>query len=144
VKTVTTYLTGLLKALVIFLSPIKYIVLLVALSTIIDTLFGLWRAYQKGVKIESKKLRYGFVPKLITYCVAVVITYATDFYILNDLTHTVVAVDFLSTKLLALVLISIEVKSMDESFEAVKGYSFISKIINLLQRAKNVKKELAE
>jgi peptidoglycan biosynthesis protein MviN/MurJ (putative lipid II flippase) len=141
---IATYISGLFKALLVFLSPIKYIVLLVALSTVIDTLFGLWRAYQTNIKIESKKLRYGFVPKLITYCAAVIITYCTDFYILNDLTQTVVAVDFLSTKLLALVLISIEVKSMDESFQAVKGYSFLEKIINTVRKVKDVKKEIQE
>lgn len=141
---IVSYISGLFKALLIFLSPIKYIVLLVALSTIIDTFFGVWRAYKTNVSIQSKKLRHGFVPKLITYCFAVIITYCTDFYILNDLTQTVVAVDFLSTKLLALVLISIEVKSMDESFQAVKGYSFLDKIIGTLKRVKDVKKEMQE
>ena len=141
---IASYISGLFKALLIFLSPIKYIVLLVALSTIIDTLFGVWKAYNTGVEIKSKKLRHGFVPKLITYCFAVIITYCTDFYILNDLTQTVVAVDFLSTKLLALVLISIEVKSMDESFQAVKGYSFIEKIIGMVRKVKDVKKEIQE
>ena len=139
-----TYLLTLLNALFIFLSPIKYIVLLVALSTIIDTFFGLWKAYNTDESIQSKKLRHGFVPKLITYCAAVIITYATDYYILNDLTQTVVSVDHLSTKLLALVLISIEVKSMDESFTKVKGYSFIEKITNLVRKVKDVKKELQE
>jgi hypothetical protein len=60
------------------------------------------------------------------------------------LTQTVVAVDFLSTKLLALVLISIEVKSMDESFKAVKGYSFLEKIIGMVRKVKDVKKEMQE
>jgi peptidoglycan biosynthesis protein MviN/MurJ (putative lipid II flippase) len=141
---IASFISGLFKALLIFLSPIKYIVLLVALSTIIDTFFGLWRAYNTNVSIQSKKLRHGFVPKLITYCFAVIITYCTDFYILNDLTQTVVAVDFLSTKLLALVLISIEVKSMDESFEAVKNYSFLDKIISTVRKVKDVKKEMQE
>jgi hypothetical protein len=103
-----------------------------------------WKAHKVGESIQSKKLRHGFVPKLITYCAAVIITYATDYYILNDLTQTVVAVDHLSTKLLALVLISIEVKSMDESFTKVKGYSFITKITNLVKKVKDVKKELQE
>ena len=139
-----TYIITLFNSLLVFLSPIKFIVLLVALSTVIDTFFGIWKAHNVGESIQSKKLRHGFVPKLITYCAAVIITYATDYYILNDLTQTVVAVDHLSTKLLALVLISIEVKSMDESFTKVKGYSFITKITNLVRKVKDVKKELQE
>jgi hypothetical protein len=53
-----------------------------------------------------------------------------------------VSVDFISTKVIALVLLSIEVKSMDESWIKVKGYSFIDKIKLLLLNLKDVKKEL--
>ena len=53
-------------------------------------------------------------------------------------------IDFLSTKLIAVVLLSIEVKSMDESFEAVKGYSFLKKIGRLVIKAKDIKKKINE
>jgi hypothetical protein len=33
---------------------------------------------------------------------------------------------------------------MDESFKAVKGYSFLEKIINTVRKVKDVKKELQE
>jgi hypothetical protein len=56
----------------------------------------------------------------------------------------VVSVKFLSTKLLSLVLISIEVKSMDESFKEVKGWSFLDRMIKLIMKAKDVKKGLTE
>jgi len=51
-------------------------------------------------------------------------------------------VDFISTKVIALVLLSIEVKSMDESWIKVKGYSFIDKIKAIIVKLKDVKKEL--
>ena len=54
----------------------------------------------------------------------------------------IISVEFLSTKLIALVLISIEVKSMDESFEKVKGYSYLEKITGMLKKAKDIKKEI--
>jgi hypothetical protein len=89
-------------------------------------------------------MRFGFVPKLLAYCGAVCLIYASDYWIINDLTQMVVSVKFLSTKLLSLVLISIEVKSMDESFKEVKGWSFLDRIIGLITKAKNIKKELSE
>jgi hypothetical protein len=70
------------------------------------------------------------------------LVYASDFFIVNELTKMAVSVDFLFTKLIALVLISIEVKSIDESFQKVKGYSFLNKAIDLIIKAKNIKKEL--
>ena len=132
----------IVKLLIAFFAPISGIILLVGLSTILDTGFGLWRAYKKGHKITSRKARFGLVPKIVSYCGAVCLIYASDFYMINDLTKMAVSVEFLSTKLLALVLIAIEVKSMDESFQDVKGWSFIDKITDLVVKAKNIKKEL--
>ena len=132
----------ILNVLLAFFAPISGIVLLVALSTIIDTVFGLWKAYNLKENITSRKARYGLVPKIISYCAAICLIYACDFYMINDLTKMVVSVEFLTTKLLALVLISIEVKSIDESFQSVKGWSFIDKITDMVIKAKNIKKEL--
>jgi peptidoglycan biosynthesis protein MviN/MurJ (putative lipid II flippase) len=132
----------ILNVLLAFFAPISGIVLLVALSTIIDTVFGLWKAYNLKENITSRKARYGLVPKIISYCAAICLIYACDFYMINDLTKMVVSAEFLTTKLLALVLISIEVKSIDESFQSVKGWSFIDKITDMVIKAKNIKKEL--
>lgn len=139
---ISVHLMILCKVLIVFFAPIKGIIILVALSTIIDTGFGFWKAKHLGVAITSKKWRHGFVPKLISYVAAVMLTYASDFFILNELTKMIISVEFLSTKLIALVLISIEVKSWDESFEKVKGYSFLAKVTGMLKKAKDIKKEI--
>ena len=132
----------LISGLFLFFAPIKGIILLVALSTLLDTGFGVWRAKKTGVKLQSKVFRHGLVPKLLSYCGAVMLLYASDFFIINDLMNLALDIDFLSTKLIAIILISIEVKSMDESFEAVKGYSFIKKITGLILKAKDIKKDI--
>jgi hypothetical protein len=134
----------LLKVLILFFAPIKGIIILVALSTILDTAFGVWKASKLKEKVNSKTFRHGFVPKLFSYVGAIMLVYASDFFIINYLTKEVISVDYLATKVIALMLISIEVKSMDESFEKVKGYSFITKIVKLILKAKDVKKKLAE
>lgn len=137
-----TYLTYIMQALIVFFSPIKGIIILVAFSTILDTCFGIWKAKKMGEQIDSKTFRHGFVPKVLSYVGATMLVYASDFFIINELTKTVVSVDFLFTKIISLVLMSIEVKSMDESFEKVKGYSFLNRIIDGIMKAKNIKKEL--
>ena len=135
-----TKITLLLLSFFSILTPIKPLVLIAVTSIILDTCFGLWRAYKKGHKITSRKARFGLVPKILSYCGAVCLIYASDYYMINDLTKMAVSVEFLSTKLLALVLIAIEVKSMDESFQDVKGWSFIERITDLVIKAKNIKK----
>jgi hypothetical protein len=144
IKIIASNLTILLKVLVVFFAPIKGIIILVALSTILDTAFGVWKASKLKEKVNSKTFRHGFVPKLMSYVGAIMLVYASDFFIINYLTKEVISVDYLATKLIALMLISIEVKSMDESFQKVKGYSFINKIVKLIIQAKDVKKKLAE
>ncbi len=138
----TTHIMIIFKVLLVFFAPIKGIIILVALSTIIDTGFGFWKAKKLGQDITSKKWRFGFVPKILSYIAAVMLTYASDFFIINELTKMIISVEFLSTKLIALVLISIEVKSMDESFVKVKGWSFLEKITGMLRKAKDIKKEI--
>jgi hypothetical protein len=144
IKVIVSNLTILLKVLVVFFAPIKGIIILVALSTVLDTAFGVWKAKKLKESVTSKIFRHGFVPKLMSYVGAIMLVYASDFFIINYLTKEVISVDYLATKLIALMLISIEVKSMDESFQKVKGYSFINKIVKLIIKAKDVKKKLAE
>mgnify|MGYP003651021157 FL=1 len=139
-----SYIETLIAVLIVFFAPITGMIILVALSTLIDTGFGIWKVQKLDEKISSKKFRFGLVPKLISYVIAVMLVYASDYFILNDLTKILVSVEFLSTKVIALTLISIEVKSMDESFEAVKGWSFLKKFTGLIMKAKNIKKQIEE
>ena len=115
---------------------------MVALATIIDTCFGVWKAKSLKEPITSKLFRNGLIPKLVSYIAVVMLVYASDVFIINALTTSVVSVPFISTKVISLVLLSIEVKSMDESWVKVKGYSFIDKIKAIIVKLKDVKKEL--
>lgn len=136
------YLSTIATTLILFFAPIKGIILMVALATILDTAFGLWKAKKLGEEITSKIFRNGLIPKLVSYVAAVMLIYASDVFIINALTLSVISVEFISTKIIALVLLSIEVKSMDESFVKVNGYSFIEKIKNVINRIKDIKKDL--
>ena len=116
--------------------------MLVALSTIIDTAVGIWKARKLKEKITSKKARFGFVPKLISYVAAIMLVYMSDYFIISELIGSVISIDFFATKVIALALISVEVKSIDESFKAVKGCSFLEKITSLILKMKDIKKHI--
>jgi hypothetical protein len=70
------------------------------------------------------------------------IAFTADFHIVNEFTKLFVNIQFVSTKLLAMVLIVIEFRSMDESFKLVKGYSFIDKLMSNIKKIKQVKAEV--
>jgi len=136
------YLSTLLCTLFLFFAPIKGIILVVALATLADTAFGIWSAKKRNEALNSKIFRHGLIPKLVSYIATVMLVYTSDVFIVNDLTGALVSAEFIATKVIALVLISVEVTSMDESFIKVKGFSFIDKIKSVVLKLKNIKKEL--
>jgi len=114
----------------------------VAIVTLLDTGFGIWRSYKLGREIKSRLLRVGLGNKLIPYISIVMLVYMSDVFIINDLLINAISVHFMATKSIALVLIAIEVKSMDESFKEVKGYSFVNKITKVLIYLKDAKNKI--
>lgn len=137
-----SYLSSTLYSVLIFFAPIKGIIVIVALSTMIDTAFGIWKAKKMGEKLSSKAFRTGLVPKLLSYVGTVMMVYGSDVFIINSLVSNIVDVEFMATKVIALTLIINEAKSIDESFEAVKGYSLIAKLLEIINNLKDVKKQL--
>lgn len=141
---ILSHLGVFIKVLTVFFYPIKGIIILVAISTILDTIFGIWKAKKLKEKITSKKARTGLVPKLLSYIGVIMLIYTCDFFIINDFTKMIIDFDFLSTKFIALALFSIEIKSIDESYKAVKGCSFIEKITSFFIKARNFNKEIKD
>ena len=136
------WLSSIYYSLLLFFAPIKGIIVIVALSTMIDTGFGVWKAKKLGERVSSKAFRSGLVPKLLSYVGTVMMVYGSDVFIINSLVSNVVDVEFMATKVIALTLIINEAKSIDESFEAVKGYSLIAKLLEIINNLKDVKKQL--
>ena len=134
--------SSLLLPIIVFFAPIYVMVFLVGLATLVDTGFGIWKAKSLGQKVDSKTCRKGLVPKIKSYVGIVLLLFVADYYIVNELTKLFISIDYVSTKLVSLGLIVIEVKSMDESFEAVRGYSFIGKLYDNLRNIKKVKDDL--
>ena len=133
---------SLLLPVILFFAPIYVMVFLVGLTTLVDTCFGIWRAKSMGEEVNSKLCRKGLLPKIRSYVAIVLILFVADYYIVNEFTKLFISIDFTSTKLVSLALIAIEVKSMDESFEKVKGYSFIGKLYDNIRQVKKVKDDL--
>lgn len=134
--------TSLFLPIIVFFAPIYVMVFLVGVSTIVDTAFGIWKAKSLGEEVDSKKCRQGLVPKIKSYVIIVLLLFVADFYIVNEFTKLFIDIEYVSTKIVSLVLIVIEVRSMDESFKKVKGYSFIDKLYDNVRNIKKVKDDM--
>lgn len=135
-------LSSILSSLYLFFAPVGGLLLVVGISTILDTAFGIAKAKKENKAVTSRDFRIGFVPKTVGYLGVVILVFLLDQLILNELVRSVLDFEFLATKLVSLVLIMNEVKSMDESWVAIKGYSFVDKFKASVVQIKDIKKQL--
>jgi len=126
-----------------FFLPISGILILIGVSVILDTITGVWKSYKLKTKVTSRKLS-AVISKILLYEVTVMLFYLIDYYILNDIVLTFFSVSLLTTKILALVLVSIEVISINENVKKVKGLDIWSSLKNLFARAKEVTQDFKD
>lgn len=126
-----------------FLAPIKMLLLCVGAAIFADTVMGIYRSKRQKQKVTSRKL-FGFVRKNFVYLSAVILTFILEKHLLGEFVKLVSGIDLLLTKLMAILLVSIEVKSIDESYNVIFGHSLFDKLKSLIRSAKKVKNEINE
>lgn len=131
----------LLAVIGAFFLPISGILFLIGFAIVIDTLTGIWKSRKLGIPITSRKLS-AIVSKLFLYEVAVIGFYLIDYWILNDIILVFFSIPLMLTKILSLVLCSIECISINENIKAVKGVDIWSAFKQLLQRSKEIKQDI--
>ena len=120
-----------------FFLPISGILIMIGVLISIDTITGIWKANKIGEKITSRKLS-AIISKLALYEVTVIMFFLIDQFILNDIILTFFSVPFMLTKIVALVLASIEVMSINENYKVVKGIDLWQSMKLLFARAKDI------
>jgi hypothetical protein len=140
-SSIQKYIIQLLAVVSAFFLPISGILFLIGFAILVDTLTGIWKAKKLGIPITSRGLS-AIVSKLFLYEVAVIGFYLIDKFILNDIILQFFSVPLMLTKILSLVLCSIECISINENIKAVKGVDIWSAFKQLLQRSKEIKKDI--
>jgi len=135
------YIIQLLTVIGAFFLPISGILFLIGFAIVLDTITGVWKAKKLKIPITSRGLS-AIISKLMLYEVAVIGFYLIDYWILNDIILVFFSIPLMLTKILSLVLCSIEVISISENYKAVKGIDIWSAFKNLLQRSKEIKQDI--
>ena len=126
-----------------FFLPISGILFLIGFAILLDTLTGIWKSKKLGIPITSRKLS-AIVSKLFLYEIAVIGFYLIDYFILNDIILVFFSIPLMLTKILSLVLVSIECISINENYFAIRGISVWDSMKLLFSRAKEIKGEINE
>lgn len=142
-KTMQANWLKLLAMIGTFLMPISGLLFLVGFVIVLDTITGIWKSIKHKVPVTSRGLS-AIASKMLLYQVTVILFYMIDQFILNNIILQFFSVELLLTKILALILVSIEVMSINENYKAVKGLDLWQAMKNLFARAKEIKKEVDE
>ena len=141
ILSIQSELLTLISICLAFFIPISGILIMIGVLIAIDTFTGIWKANKLGDKITSRKLS-SIISKLALYEVTVIMFFLIDRFILNDIILTFFSVPFMLTKIVALVLSSIEVMSINENYKVVKGIDLWQSMKLLFARAKDIKDDI--
>ena len=124
-----------------FFLPISGILGLLFALILADTATGIWKAKHLKQEITSRKLS-AIISKLLLYELCVILFFLIDYFILNDIILVFFSVPLMLTKVLALVLASIEVMSISENWRIVRGVNLFQSAKLLFTRAIDIKNDI--
>lgn len=118
----------LLVSIVSVFLPVTPIIVSIMMLIVVDMIFGIYAAIKRKNKITSRKMSQT-ISKLLLYVLVILSVHLLDTYILKS--------SFELTKVCAGLLGIIEIKSIDENWAKIFGYSLWDKIKGMVKRADN-------
>ncbi|MFP9098915.1 phage holin family protein [Flavobacterium sp. RHBU_24] len=130
------YLTS---SLLSFFLPVHGLLIAVGFAIVLDTFTGVFKSVKINGwhSVRSRKLS-DVVGKVVLYNTAILSIYIMDFYLLSGFFKYWFSADFFFTKIIALVLIVIELTSIKENFEAAYKKDIWKLLKSILRRAKEI------
>jgi len=139
------YLQYLLASIILLFAPIYGLLIAVGASIILDTFTGIFKSIKLDgfQSIRSRKLS-NVVSKMLLYEVCVLLLFLMDKYLLNEFIIRSFGIEYMFTKICAILLIFIELVSIKENIEDAFKIEIWPMIKKLLSRAKEIKSDIDE
>ena len=133
-------ITIALLTLFTFLTPLKGLFILISFAVSLDTIFAIYSVIKiKGIKhIVSTKL-FNLAVKTWFYLGSIILAYLVDLYVLDG---QLFGIKTLLSKVICVVWVSIEAKSIDETNQKLGNKPFWETIKSLISKLKSLKKDL--
>ena len=139
------YLNYLISSILIMFVPIHGILIAIGSSIILDTFTGIFKSVKLNgwSSIRSRKLSQ-VVSKMLLYEVCVLFLYMIDKFILNEFIFKWLSVDYMFTKVCAILLIFVELTSINENIQEAYNIKIWDMLKDAFLRIKEVKKNINE
>ena len=108
---------------------------------LLDTIFGIWKCKKQGTEITSKGLS-SIVSKMVLYEAAVILIFALEKFMIGEFVLLFTAIPLFLTKVVATLLVGIELTSISENIEEATGVNIWQKVKDMLGRAKDIKNDV--
>ena len=138
-KLSTATICGVILA---FFAPIAGLTATVGLLIFGDTILGIYRAYSLKEPITSRKMSR-LVSKLVLYQASILLVFCLDKFMLGEFVSLLTSTPYFITKLTAIALSAIEVKSINESLQLL-GIDVWGSLKEILKRTKEIKGEIKD
>lgn len=134
------FLLSVFSALVAFFMPISPLLFIVIFAVLLDTLFGIIASVKLKKPILSRKLQRVCV-KLLVYLPLILLAYPLDVFILNNFTEHTFKITLILTRVTVMIIVGVELFSIDEkvrAFNGDKGIAFyFNRLIKTLRSARS-------
>jgi len=137
------YLNYIVSSLVLLFVPIYGILIAVGTAIILDTFTGIFKSIKlNGWKsFRSRRLSH-IVSKMLLYEICILLLFVIDKFILNEFIFKWLSIDFMFTKICAILLIFIELVSIKENIEAAFKIDIWKLLKKAFLRAREVKDDI--
>lgn len=135
------FLKSLILAFISFLSPIYGIIFLLSLAVMTDTVFAIYATIKlNGIKsFQSNKL-FNLAIKTFFYMGSLLLAFTIDTFIVSS--NTMFGIELLFSKVIAILWIYIEVKSIDETSIKLGNKPLLTIIKEMINVFKSLKKDM--
>ena len=143
----TTYVLIFLKTLLVLiatiLAPIKGLLLVTGMAVFLDTIFAIYTTIKLNgwASYQSTKL-FNIVVKSFFYLGSITLTFFIDTHIVGI--NLIMGIELFLSKVITIFWLYIECKSIDETSQKHGNKPFYVIIKNLLDKAKDLKKDINE
>jgi hypothetical protein len=137
------FLKSLILAFISFLSPIYGIIFLLSLAVMTDTVFAIYATIKlNGIKsFQSNKL-FNLAIKTFFYMGSLLLAFTIDTFIVSS--NTMFGIELLFSKVIAILWIYIEIKSIDETSIKLGNKPLLSIIKEMINVFKSLKKDIGD
>jgi hypothetical protein len=142
-RKIMKYLNYIVSSLILLFIPIYGILIAVATAIILDTFTGIFKSVKLNGwnSFKSRRLSH-IISKMLLYEICILLLFVIDKFILNEFIFKWLSIDFMFTKICAILLIFIELVSIKENIEAAFKIDIWKILKKLFLRAKEVKSNI--